>query len=1453
MKSNTLLDYAVFELLPNRTRCDVFVSSNGNTEKLVSGPVKPFITHLKVAEEQASLAVQSIKLEVDRRRNAETWFTKGTLERFVRFVSTPEVLEMVITFDAEMSQLETARKIYSQGSGDQVSGALGGDGTGTTAGADATKKELLRAIDVRLAAVREDLATAYADASATGFSLDTVPDLQHFADHFGAHRLNEACTKFMLLCQRRPDLTNPWKPSSKDQVVRSSWGSDMSIDDPTEDESDSYLTRPHPNPFQNKHQQQQASQELQQIETTQTQLHLNQSKSSTCQQPNSSLATQKQTLQNENKEEDKKKEEAVTDSSTSLPSQPSRRLSVQDRINLFENKQKESSGGKPGAVGKSAELRRLSSDVSSAPATEKAVLRRWSGASDMSIDLGNDKKDDNNIDSPLCTPSSPSVSGTKSNVFPVSSDDDKDQKGLNDAESAENLIKLETKSISELKDQGELLTHGGGPMRKDKEVSLKGKVNLKDQLGSLAQLRSSAGRGEEIGVGEQVILEKLKGTSGGEERTVGAKAQLSFQENSRGFPDKVETVAVKNQVDLQTEIGSFVGRVGNVASGNRIDVIKLRDQSMSQSRSGISQTHTRSFSGQFEGGFGVKDKELPTKVTDLDLSSSHTQQRLFKGEVDQARKEDTEQKTEDDLEVSRMRVQKQPFLGPEQFRKLQLQGRRDESGSIHGSNKPSFPSRKYSESQESIGSQQVPSADQFQRVRQSKGNQELNDELKMKANELEKLFAEHKLRIPGEQSSSARRGKPSEVPSEQAASFQNRKPVAVEISPVEFQETKTVLEPIGCSSDTEKFSTPPRKIVDHHVCGSSLRQSFSEISFSDDSRGKFYERYMQKRDAKLREEWGTKRMEKEAKLKAMQESLEQSRAEMKAKFSGSADRQNSLSDTRRCAEKLRSFNFNSSTKKEQFQSSLCKVLFFPQPVDSIQSEEDEDLSEFPEQIYYGDDRSFNEASLGGITSRSSQNKKLLLNRNSSSSTPRTTVVPVPRSSSKISNPSSGRRRVQSENPLAQSVPNFSDFRKENTKPLSGVSKAANRLQVRTYARSKSSSEETHLAKEEKNQRPQSLRKSSAGPDEFKDLPPLKLDVVLAPLKFDKEQTEQIPYDKFSKNLESKPFLRKGNGIGPGSGATVAKLKAMVASETIKNEEFEDSVFEAEDSVDEAKEEEDEVLETTEIEDCANMDNGKPRLSLVSDKMGTSESENDESPRSISQIDPSSVAELPASVPSTFHAVESLQDSPGESPVSWNSHVHHPFSYAHETSDIDAYVDSPIGSPASWNSHSLTQTEVDAARMRKKWGSAQKPILVANSSHNQPRKDVTKGFKRLLKFGRKSRGAEGLADWISATTSEGDDDTEDGRDPANRSSEDLRKSRMGLSQGHPSDDGFNESELFNEQVQALHSSIPAPPANFKLRDDHISGSSIKGECFLVNILNYSILKFLHNKSLGMLGR
>ncbi|PRQ51637.1 hypothetical protein RchiOBHm_Chr2g0146661 [Rosa chinensis] len=1329
MKSDTPLDYAVFQLSPKHSRCELYVSSNGNTEKLASGSIKPFVTHLKVAEEQVALAVQSIKLEVEKRKHAEKWFTKGTLERFVRFVSTPEVLELVNTFDAEMSQLESARRIYSQGMGGQPSGALGGDGKGSTAAADATKKELLRAIDVRLVAVRQDLSTACARASAAGFNPDTVSELQLFADQFGGHRLHEASTKFISLWERRSELISPWKPGGDDRLVRASCESDMSIDDPTEDT---------------------------------TGLHLEDlSKPSTCQQPKSVASNfprqQRNNVTEEDKDGDKTKKVENKDEPQTEPTlatqQPARRLSVQDRIKLFENKQDSptgsSGGGKP-VVAKPAELRRLSSDVSSAPA---AVLRRWSGASDMSIDLSADKKD---TESPLCTPSSiSSVSLSRGNSIVSGVAEGKDRKALND--SVDSSLSGRVGHLG-VKDQAEGQI-GAGVLGEEEEVGSKVRNNLKTQVSSQTQSKSSIGKTEQVALSDQgVSLEKLNISSASKERSGGSKDQPGSETRSIGFSNRAAVAGGKNQVGSAPSDGGTV---------NRVEDSRSRDQSMTQLHPRGFQGHTRSFSGQSEGGFGRKPDEASSgqlKGIQPDQLPPQPLWRSFSGELEEeVGRKDLTSSDKQQLKVDSSGTQKMKFQKPASASREQNKrslGRRDEGGNI----KLDFMGDKGSVNQESLATMST-AVEQVQRVRQTKGNQELNDELKLKANELEKLYAEHKLRVPVDQSSFARRSKPVDMKKEEAVSSQHRKPAVEEIPPAQFVDTR-VMEPEGSSSNMANFNTPPLKVPSNQDYGDTPKQNFSEVGFSLDSKGKFYERYMQKRDAKLREEWGSKREEKEAKLKAMEDSLEQSRAELNANFSGSADRQDSVSSARRRAEKLRSFNFRSSMKKEQ-------------PLDSA---------------------------------------------------PWTPTAPAPRSSAKVSNLSSGRRRLESDNPLVQSVPNFSDLRKENTKPSSGVSKvAANKIaarsQVRSYSRSKSSSEDTVMFKEEKSRRSQSLRKSSANPVEFNTLSPMNSDgVVLVPLRFDKGQTEQGPYDKFPEIVESKSFLRKGNGIGTGSGVSISKLKGFMASETRNNEEeFDELAFEAEDAVDMAKEEEEEEeLEMMVVEDDVDMDIGKPRSSQESDKSGNSGSDNVNSVRSLSQADPTSVAELPAAVPSTFHAVESVPGSPGESPMSWNLQMHHPFSYQHETSDIDASVDSPMGSPASWNSHGLSQTDVDAARMRKKWGSAQKPVLATNSSQNQSRKDMTKGFKRLLKFGRKSRGTDNMADWISATTSEGDDDTEDGRDPANRSSDDLRKSRMGFAQGP--DDGFNETE-FNERVQAL-SSIPSPPVNFKLREEHISGSSLK---------------------------
>lgn len=62
-------------------RCELFVSANGKTEKLASGLLKPFVSHLKAAEEQATQSIQSIKLEIEKRGHGGSWFHKGTLER----------------------------------------------------------------------------------------------------------------------------------------------------------------------------------------------------------------------------------------------------------------------------------------------------------------------------------------------------------------------------------------------------------------------------------------------------------------------------------------------------------------------------------------------------------------------------------------------------------------------------------------------------------------------------------------------------------------------------------------------------------------------------------------------------------------------------------------------------------------------------------------------------------------------------------------------------------------------------------------------------------------------------------------------------------------------------------------------------------------------------------------------------------------------------------------------------------------------------------------------------------------------------------------------------------------------------------------------------------------------------------------------------------------------------
>ncbi|GAA0146444.1 hypothetical protein LIER_06396 [Lithospermum erythrorhizon] len=736
MKSDTLLDHAVFQLSPRRSRCDLFVFGKGKTDKLASGFVMPFVTHLKAAEEQIALSVQAIKLKVERCRNSKAWFTKGTLERFVRFVSTPEILEFVNTLDSEMSQLEAAQKIYSQGASDHLPGT-GGSNSGARTKADETKKELLRAIDLRLSAVRQDLSAAFSHAASAGFDLVTVTELQMFADQFSAHRLNEACHKFLSFCNRRVDLTDEWKYGSNRHTFLSSNESEISIDvDPTT-KTNLY-----------------AGSKQQPGSHVVTYRHLEETTQPIIQKgKNSSISSQvcfsrgsgveKEDIFKHIKPVVNKdiKERRSSDRVNSVPSsQHVRRPRMQDRIKRSEIKKDDSGrGGKP-VIEKSAPSRRHSSQ-------DKAVPRRWSCVSDTSRVLVGDKTD----------------------------------------------------------------------------------------TGSLIRTRSSATEGLSLG---------------------------DSASHSR------------DQVEMQ----SLVRITG---SGEEISGLKPSTFSTSKLTDASVGTQLAANSSPVEYGDRKNQNQWYPKVKldfnweehDKDQTSSDVQ---FKSNVNTALK----------INVERVLSDHEQVKG--------IIGNSSENDSSYGKSTFIFSCENVSTTSDCHDSYSTPPASQIQRVK-SKENLELNDKLNMKANELEKLFAEHKLRVPGE-SSSNRRSWVAGFSSEPAANSFHQTSV-IDAAPVQFSYNYISVEPAKDFSSIGNFSRGPMtELLENH--GDVASNHFSEFSFSESSRGKYYDTYLQRRNKKLRDEWSSRREEKEAKFKSMQDSFECSMAEIKAKFSCSTNRHNSESTRR---------------------------------------------------------------------------------------------------------------------------------------------------------------------------------------------------------------------------------------------------------------------------------------------------------------------------------------------------------------------------------------------------------------------------------------------------------------------------------------------------------------------------------------------------------------------------
>ncbi|XVE51289.1 hypothetical protein DITRI_Ditri02bG0028100 [Diplodiscus trichospermus] len=216
MNSTTLLDRALFQLTPTRTRFDLVLFSKGKNEKLGSGLFEPFISHLKFARDQISKGGYSITLQPPA--PGTPWFTKATFERFVCFVSTPAVLERFVTIEREILQIERS-SIQANESMANLDGRQEEDAHCNTRKSTDLKKvelkreddiiqenskvQLQRLLETRKAWLRKEQAMTYARGLVAGFAMENMEDLVSFADAFGAFRLREACINFKELCKKK--------------------------------------------------------------------------------------------------------------------------------------------------------------------------------------------------------------------------------------------------------------------------------------------------------------------------------------------------------------------------------------------------------------------------------------------------------------------------------------------------------------------------------------------------------------------------------------------------------------------------------------------------------------------------------------------------------------------------------------------------------------------------------------------------------------------------------------------------------------------------------------------------------------------------------------------------------------------------------------------------------------------------------------------------------------------------------------------------------------------------------------------------------------------------------------------------------------------------------------------------------------------------------------------------
>ncbi|KAK8959418.1 hypothetical protein KSP40_PGU015416 [Platanthera guangdongensis] len=210
---NAVLDFAKFKVSWPDNSYEAHICCKGLIEKLGCGPLDQLAMHLpKARASRANSSVGSFKLHTTI--EASSWFTKFTVARFLHVVNMPDVLKLAYAIENEICLLEETRKFQIALYAKNHSNHFGAGATDVNylkdasltqqvkieTSSDATKNELLRAMNIRLTALKEELATNFNLAAGTACGIDQISDLASFAQHFGAMELSNLLLKLLEFC-----------------------------------------------------------------------------------------------------------------------------------------------------------------------------------------------------------------------------------------------------------------------------------------------------------------------------------------------------------------------------------------------------------------------------------------------------------------------------------------------------------------------------------------------------------------------------------------------------------------------------------------------------------------------------------------------------------------------------------------------------------------------------------------------------------------------------------------------------------------------------------------------------------------------------------------------------------------------------------------------------------------------------------------------------------------------------------------------------------------------------------------------------------------------------------------------------------------------------------------------------------------------------------------------------